>query len=101
MQGCLAWLVRAVRADAQGKRERFPLESGRGRVARFAVDLQEGPLQSVAALVADMRVFRSHLPGVALDRDGHRVLGCVDDLEARLIALDGELRELLRVHLLR
>jgi hypothetical protein len=29
------------------------------------------------------------------------VLGCVDDLEARLIALDGELRELLRVHLLR
>jgi hypothetical protein len=89
-----------VRADAQGKQERFPLESSERRGARFTIDLQEGPLQSVAALAEDVRHFRSHLRSVALDRDGHRVLGCIDDLEARLIALDGELRELLRAHLL-
>jgi hypothetical protein len=89
-----------VRADAHGEQERVPPESSERRVARFAFDLQEGPLQSVAALAEDVRHFRSHLPGVAVDRDGHRVLGCVDDLEARLLALDGELRALLRAHLL-
>jgi hypothetical protein len=90
-----------VRADAHGEQARVPLESNERRVARFAFDLQEGPLQSVAALAEDVRHFRSHLPGAALNRDGHRVLGCVDDLEARLLALDGELRELLRTHLSR
>jgi hypothetical protein len=36
---------------------------------------------------------------VVLDRDGQRVLGRVDDLEERLVALDDELRKLLGVHL--
>jgi hypothetical protein len=86
-----------VRAD-HTEQERLVQASER-RLARFVFDLRAGPLQSVAALAEDVRLFRSRLPGVALDRDGQRVLGCVDDLEARLVALDDELRKLLGAHL--
>ena len=87
-----------MRADAHAERERFRLESSERRVARFAFDLEEGPLQIVAALGEDVRHFRSRLPGAAVDRD-RRLLGCVDDLEARLTALDAQLRELMHAHL--
>lgn len=87
-----------MRADAYGERKRFPLESSERRVARFTFDLEEGPLQTVAALADDVRHFRSRLSGAAVDRD-RRLLGCVDDLEARLTALDAQLRELMHAHL--
>jgi signal transduction histidine kinase len=87
-----------VRADEHAERERLLLESSERRIARLAFDLHDGPLQSVAALAADVRHFRSHLADVAFDANRERVLGCVDDLEARLVTLDSELRELLRDH---
>jgi signal transduction histidine kinase len=80
------------------EQERLLVKSGERRLARLGLDLHDGPLQTVAALAADVRHFRSHLAGVVFDRDRERVLGCVDDLAARLIALDGELRELLHDH---
>lgn len=84
-----------MRADEQAERERVLLDSSERRIARLAFDLHDGPLQTVAALAADVRHFRAHLGGVVLDHHRQRVLGCVDDLEARLVALDEELRELL------
>jgi hypothetical protein len=88
-----------LQADEYAERERLLLGSSEPRVARFVFDLHQGPLRSVAALSEDVRYFRSHLSGVAFDRDCQRVIGCVDDLEARLIALDAELRELMQAHL--
>jgi hypothetical protein len=88
-----------VRPDERAERERLLLESSQRGVERFAFDLDQGPIESLAALREDVRHFRSYLSGVALDRDGPRVIGCVDDLEARLIALDAELRELMHTHL--
>jgi hypothetical protein len=75
------------------------VQASERRLARFVFDLRAGPLQSIAALAEDVRLFRSRLPVVVLDRDGQRVLGRVDDLEERLVALDDELRKLLGVHL--
>jgi signal transduction histidine kinase len=78
------------------ERERLLVESGERRLARLGFDLHDGALQTVAALATDARHLRSHLAKVVVDPDRERVLGCVDDLGARLIALDGELRQLLR-----
>jgi signal transduction histidine kinase len=67
------------------------------RLIRLALDLHDGPLQEVAALLSDLRLFRAQLEEtLASDRYRRLLLGRVDDLEARLQALDGELRGLVQ-----
>jgi signal transduction histidine kinase len=65
------------------------------RLARVRFDLHDGPQQDLMLLAEDLRLFRSQLASV-LDADGNRerLLGRIDDLEARLIALDGDLRRI-------
>ena len=73
--------------------ERLLVQASERRLARLGLDLHDGPLQDVAVLANELRVFRDQLRGVV---DGHQhaevVLGRIDDLEAHLVALDGELR---------
>jgi signal transduction histidine kinase len=75
--------------------ERSLVESGERRLARLGFDLHDGAIQELAAFAADMALLRRQLSR-ALATHEHRdiLLGRIDDLEARLVELDRELREL-------
>ena len=65
------------------------------RLARLRFDLHDGPQQDVILLAQDVRLFRDQLrPLLDGDPDQARALGRLDDLEAQLLALDGDLRRL-------
>jgi signal transduction histidine kinase len=65
------------------------------RLARLRFDLHDGPQQDVHLLAQDLRLFRDQLrPMIAGDPNYDRALGRLDDLEAQLVALDGDLRRL-------
>ncbi len=66
-------------------------------LSRLRFDLHDGPQQDVILLAEDLRMFRDQLAGVIIDplvRD--RILGRVDDLEGRLVALEADLRRISR-----
>ncbi|HEY5318761.1 MAG TPA: ATP-binding protein, partial [Solirubrobacteraceae bacterium] len=65
------------------------------RLARVRFDLHDGPQQDVHLLAQDLRWFRDQLrPIVGEDPNAGRLLGRVDDFEAQLVALDGDLRRI-------
>jgi two-component system NarL family sensor kinase len=65
------------------------------RLIRLGLDLHDGPLQDVVALGLELRLLAEHLSPLLSDGDdGRRVLGRMDDLSARLFALENDLREL-------
>jgi signal transduction histidine kinase len=65
------------------------------RLARLRYDLHDGPQQDVILLGEDLNFFRSQLNSVMNGNpDKDRVLGRLDDLQARLVALDGDLRRI-------
>jgi signal transduction histidine kinase len=67
------------------------------RLKRLGLDLHDGPIQDVLALGSEVRLFREQLAGALGDHEHAAVLiGRVDDVYARLVALDRELRELAR-----
>lgn len=72
---------------------RTALEASRRQLLRLGFDLHDGPLQDVAGMGADLHLFRKQLAGVV---DGHEhsatIVGRVDDVIARLVALDADLR---------
>jgi signal transduction histidine kinase len=71
------------------------LSSVERRLARLRFDLHDGPQQDVHLLAQDLALFREQLrPMVSSDPNAERVLGRLDDLEAQLVALDGDLRRL-------
>lgn len=77
--------------------ERSLVESGERRLVRLGFDLHDGPMQDIAALAQDLRFFRSQLAPYLEDAaEAERLLGRVDDLEARLVTLDRDLRDLAR-----
>jgi signal transduction histidine kinase len=71
--------------------------AGTATLSPLALDLHDGPLQDLAALLGDVRHFRTQLdeslPATEL-RD--LLLGRVDDLELRVLALEESLRDLTR-----
>jgi len=65
------------------------------RLARVRFDLHDGPQQDVILLAQDVRMFRDQLgPLLEGHPDQVRALGRLDDFEAQLMALDGDLRRL-------
>jgi signal transduction histidine kinase len=65
------------------------------RLARLRFDLHDGPQQDIHLLAQDLRLFRDQLrPMIEGDPNRERALGRLDDLEAQLVALDGDLRRL-------
>lgn len=65
------------------------------RLSRLRFDLHDGPQQDVVLLAEDVRLLRTQLESVLTGRrDKSRVLGRLDDLEARLVAIDGDLRRI-------
>ena len=67
----------------------------RDLMARVRFDLHDGPQQEVILLAQDVRLFRDQLrPLLEGSADQGRALGRLDDFEAQLLALDGDLRRL-------
>ena len=65
------------------------------RLARLRYDLHDGPQQDVHLLALDLRLFRDQLGSVLKDQpNADRLTGRLDDLEAQLVALDSELRQI-------
>ncbi len=65
------------------------------RLVRIALDLHDGPLQNVAGITGDLKMLRHRLElATRGSADSRRLLGSVGDLEARLEAIDNELRDL-------
>jgi signal transduction histidine kinase len=89
-----AMLERGTGADPALLQEAVTGALGR-RLARLRFDLHDGPQQDVILLAQDVRLFRDQLRPLL---DGHpdqrRALGRLDDLEAQLLVLDGDLRRL-------
>jgi signal transduction histidine kinase len=80
---------------ANAESERALLESSERKLTRLGFDLHDGPIQDVAVLGEDLRLFGEQIESV-LSPLGQRELvrGRLEDLDAQLVALDGELRRL-------
>jgi signal transduction histidine kinase len=76
-------------------RERALVETGERLLARLGFDLHDGPIQDVAALAGDIHLFRRQLEGVLSSTGAPQgLVGRVDDLEARVVAVDRSLRQM-------
>jgi two-component system sensor histidine kinase UhpB len=75
--------------------ERTLVQSSERKLTRLGFDLHDGPIQDVAVLAQDLRLFRDQLE-LVLRGPRHRKLmgGRLDDLDAQLAALDVELRRI-------
>jgi signal transduction histidine kinase len=83
--------------ERHAARERSLVESAERRLVRLGLDLHDGPMQDLAALAQDLRLYRSQLTPFLQDVAEQAILlGRLDDLDARLLAMDAELRELAR-----
>jgi signal transduction histidine kinase len=69
----------------------------RRRLTRVALDLHDSTLQDVAALLADVRLFRARVEAAGEEPvQPDLIVGLLDDFEARLIHVDDRLRALIR-----
>lgn len=70
-------------------------ETAARQLSRLRFDLHDGPQQDVVLLAEDLRMFQAQLEQAL---EGHplqaRLVGRVEDLQARLVALDGDLRRI-------
>jgi signal transduction histidine kinase len=90
-----AILERAALLERCSARESSLSEACERRLGRLALDLHDGPLQNVAGITGDLKLLRHRFEiATAGSADGPRLLGSVGDLEARLGAIDTELRDL-------
>jgi signal transduction histidine kinase len=90
-----AILEREAAAARDLEAERLRAQTAARRLLRLGFDLHDGPIQDVAALAGDLRLFRDQLRSVTAGLQHAPLLaGRIDDLEARLAAVDRELRDL-------
>jgi signal transduction histidine kinase len=83
--------------ERHAARERSLTESSERRFVRLGLDLHDGPMQDLAALAQDVRLYRKQLaPFLAELPEQAILLGRLDDIDARLLVMDSELRELAR-----
>ena len=88
-------LERQALLERSAEGERNLVESSERRLARLGLDLHDGAIQELTAFAGDLHLLRRQLTRViAAHEHGDIVLGRIDDLQARLVELDRELREL-------
>jgi signal transduction histidine kinase len=94
--GALALILeREALLARSASRERALVEGGERLLARLGFDLHDGPIQDVAALAGDIHLFRSQLDAILASGAGTTGLaGRVDDLDARVRAVDRSLRQM-------
>lgn len=64
------------------------------RLMRLGFDLHDGPIQDVLALAADVRLLQEQVYPFLLEEHREQAYGRFDDLTARLVELDRQLREI-------
>ena len=87
-------LERETLLERSMARERSLVEAGERRLVRLGFDIHDGPIQDISALAGDLHHFKRQLGGALPEEAREPLLGRVDDLEARLVEVDRELREL-------
>lgn len=87
-------LERMAMLEENAQRDQLIVEAANRKLARLTLDMHDGPVQDVIALLSDVRLYKSqltqHLTGVP---KAELLIGRVDDFEARLLAIDDELRQ--------
>jgi signal transduction histidine kinase len=89
-------LERELLLERSAERERVLVSAGEQRLMRIGFDLHDGPIQDVLALGADITHLRDQIYPFILDTHRERAAGRFDDLLARVVELDRQLRELSR-----
>lgn len=90
-----AALERSALQDRGAPSAGADLAAAERRLARLRYDLHDGPQQDVIMLADDMRLFASQFASVYGGSDhAEIVLGRLDDLLARLVTIDGDLRRI-------
>jgi signal transduction histidine kinase len=90
-----AILDRAELLEQRTAASRAATGSSERQLARLRYDLHDGPQQDVILLADDIRLFRDQLQSaITNEAIAKRVLGRLDDFDAQLVALDGDLRRL-------
>jgi signal transduction histidine kinase len=94
--GALALVLeREALLARSASRERALVEGGERLLARLGFDLHDGPIQDVAALAGDIHLLRSQLEAILASEAGiNGLAGRIDDLDARVRAVDGSLRQM-------
>lgn len=78
-------------------RERSLVEATERRLVRLGLDLHDGPLQDLAALLSETRLLRGQLEQLpSLDERRSLVTGRLDDFEARVLGVEAELRAIIQ-----
>jgi signal transduction histidine kinase len=86
-------LGRQALLERGAARERALVAASERRLTRFGLDLHDGPIQDLHAMVGDLRLFRSQL---AADQVSELLLGRVEEFASRLLQVDADVRELAR-----
>jgi signal transduction histidine kinase len=80
--------------EHSANRERTLIASAERRLMRLGFDLHDGPIQDVLALAADVQLLQQQVYPFILEDYREQAHGRFDDLSARLVELDRQLREI-------
>ena len=80
--------------EHSASRERTLIASAERRLMRLGFDLHDGPIQDVLALAADVQLLQQQVYPFILQDYREQAHGRFDDLSARLVELDRQLREI-------
>ena len=87
-------IERELLLEHSAAREQAVLASSERRLMRLGFDLHDGPIQDVLALGADVRLLQEQVYPFVLETHREQAYGRFDDLSARLVELDRQLREI-------
>lgn len=87
-------LEREQLLEHSAARDRTLVGASERRLMRLGFDLHDGPIQNVLALAADVRLLQQQVYPFVLEDYREQAAGRFDDLSARLVELDRELREI-------
>jgi signal transduction histidine kinase len=90
-------LLRDIRDAERVAHEHAQLSAAERKLTRVGLDLHDGPIQELAALAADVRLLANQLATVLGDSPQQALVhGRIEDLDAQLLALDHDLRQISR-----
>ncbi len=89
-----AALEREQLLEHSAAREQTLIQSAERRLMRLGFDLHDGPIQDVLALAGDVRLLQQQVYPFVLEDYREQANGRFDDLSARLVDLDRQLREI-------